>query len=92
MTGENGGVSHIVERTGRHDVAVTLQDQRLSGVGVGSISADHRARSGKIMLDRTEAAQVLQLLRIDMPVVHLVATLAQEVADHVLARPFGTAR
>ena len=44
------------------------------------------------MLDRTEAAQILQILDVDMPIVDLIAALAQEVADHVLARPFGAAR
>ena len=43
------------------------------------------------MLDRTEAAQILQIVDVDMPVVDLVAALAQEIADHVLARPFGAA-
>ncbi|MEY9285302.1 hypothetical protein ABIA03_006494 [Bradyrhizobium yuanmingense] len=44
------------------------------------------------MLDRTEAAQILQILDVDMPVVDLVAAFAQEIADHVLAwslRPAG---
>jgi len=48
---------------------------------------DHRARFGKIMLDRAEAAQVPEIIDIDMPVVDLVTALAQEIADHVLARP-----
>ena len=43
------------------------------------------------MLDRAEAAQILQVLDVDMPVVDLVAALAQEIADHVLARPLGAA-
>ena len=43
------------------------------------------------MLDRTEAAQILQIVDVDMPVVDLVAALAQEIADHVLTRPFGAA-
>src|SRR4051794_12727743 len=43
------------------------------------------------MRDRTKAAQVLQILDIDMPVVDLIAALAQEIADHVLARPLGAA-
>lgn len=43
------------------------------------------------MLDWTEAAQILQILDIDMPVVDLIAALAQQIADHVLARPFGAA-
>jgi hypothetical protein len=43
------------------------------------------------MLDRAEAAQVFQIIDIDMPVIDLIAALAQEIADHVLARPFGAA-
>ncbi len=43
------------------------------------------------MLDRAEAAQILEVVDIDMPVVDLVAALAQEIADHVLARPFRAA-
>ena len=43
------------------------------------------------MLDRAKAAQVFQIVDIDMPVVDLVAALPQEIADHVLARTFGTA-
>ncbi len=43
------------------------------------------------MLDPTEAAQILQIPDIDMPIVDLIAALAQEVADHVLARPLGAA-
>ena len=43
------------------------------------------------MLDRAKAAQVLQIVDIDMPVVDLVAALPQEIADHVLARTFGAA-
>ena len=43
------------------------------------------------MLDRAEAAQILQIVDVDMPVVDLIAALAQEIADHVLARPFGAA-
>ena len=41
------------------------------------------------MRDRPEAAQILQLIDIDMPVVDLIAALAQQIADHVLARPLG---
>src|SRR4051794_33011919 len=41
------------------------------------------------MLDRTEAAQVFQVIDIDVPVVDLVAAPAQEIADHVLARTLG---
>ena len=44
------------------------------------------------MLDRTDAAQTLQFIDIDMPIVDLVAPLPQQVAHHVLARPFSTAR
>jgi hypothetical protein len=42
------------------------------------------------MLDRAEAAQILQIVDIDVPVIDFVAALAQEVSDHVLAWPFGT--
>ena len=40
------------------------------------------------MLDRTESAHIPEIVDIDMPVVDLVAALPQEIADHVLARPF----
>ena len=43
------------------------------------------------MLDRAEAAQILQVVDVDMPVVDLIAALAQQIADHVLARPFRAA-
>ena len=43
------------------------------------------------MLDRAETAQIPEIVDIDMPVVNLVAALPQEIADHVLTRPFGTA-
>src|SRR3954453_10867345 len=43
------------------------------------------------MLDRAEAAQVLEIIDIDVPVVDLIAALAQQIADHVLARTFGAA-
>jgi hypothetical protein len=43
------------------------------------------------MLDRTEAAQILEIVDVDMPVVDLVAALPKEIADHVLARPLGAA-
>src|ERR1700687_2343047 len=43
------------------------------------------------MLDRAEAAQIPEVVDIDMPVVDLVAALPQEIADHVLARPFRAA-
>ena len=38
------------------------------------------------MFDRPEAAQILQIVETDMPVVDLVAAPAQEIADHVLTR------
>ena len=41
------------------------------------------------MLNRSEPAQILEVVDIDMPVVDLVAALAQEIADHVLARSLG---
>src|SRR4051794_4685700 len=44
------------------------------------------------MLDRAEAGQVLEIIDVDVPVVDLVAALAQQIADHVLARTFGAAR
>ena len=34
------------------------------------------------MLDRAEAAQILEIVDVDVPVIDLIATLAQEVADH----------
>src|SRR5882757_6244650 len=43
------------------------------------------------MLDRAEAAQVLEIIDIDMPVVDLVAAPAQQIADHDLARTFSAA-
>jgi hypothetical protein len=43
------------------------------------------------MLDRPKTAQIFQLVDIDMPIVDLVAAPPQEIADHVLARPFGAA-
>jgi hypothetical protein len=43
------------------------------------------------VLDRAIAAQILEIIEIDMPVIDLIAALAQQVADHVLARPFGAA-
>src|SRR5215210_1045138 len=42
------------------------------------------------MFDWSEAAQVFQLIDVDMPVVDLVAALAQKISDHVLARSFRT--
>src|SRR5262249_5658201 len=81
-----------VERACRHHVAVALQDQRLSRVGRRPVSSDHAARPGKIVRDRAVAAQIPEVLEIEMPVVDLIAALAQEITDHVLARPFRTAR
>src|SRR4051794_22279018 len=43
------------------------------------------------MLDRAKPAQVLEIVDFDMPVVDLVAALAQQIADHVLARSFRAA-
>src|ERR1700704_2395231 len=43
------------------------------------------------MLDRAEAAQILEIVEIDVPVVDLVAAPAQQIADHVLARTFRAA-
>src|ERR1700731_2601888 len=43
------------------------------------------------MLDRAEATQIPEFPDIDVPVVDLVAALAQEITDHVLARPFRAA-
>ena len=43
------------------------------------------------MFNRAEAAQVFQGIEIDAPVVDLIAAPAQEIADHVLARPFRAA-
>ena len=43
------------------------------------------------MLDRGIATQILEVVEIDMPVVDLITALAQEIADHVLARTFGAA-
>ena len=43
------------------------------------------------MFDRAKAAQIPEIMEIDVPVVDLVAALAQQVSDHVLARPLGAA-
>src|SRR5712664_4045050 len=43
------------------------------------------------MLDRAEAAQILEIVDVDMPVVDLAAALPQQIPDHVLARPLGAA-
>ena len=90
-TGENGGVSHMSSGP----VGTTSQwPCRISDFPAllcGTVGSDHGARPGKIMLDRAEAAQILEVVDVDMPVVDLVAALAQEIADHVLARPFRAA-
>src|SRR5665647_3291820 len=82
-------VPHL-QRPGRHHVAMALQDQRFSLVAPWTVGSDHGARPGKIMLDRAETAQIPEIVDIDMPVVNLVVALPQEIADHVLTRPFGT--
>src|ERR1700733_7569611 len=43
------------------------------------------------MLDRAEAAQVLEIVKVDVPVVDLIAAPAQQIADHVLTRAFSAA-
>ena len=43
------------------------------------------------MLDRAETSQILEVVDVDMPVVDFVASLAQQIGDHVLARPFRAA-
>ena len=43
------------------------------------------------MRDRAVAAQVFQIVDIDVPVVDFIAAPAQEIADHVLARPLRAA-
>src|SRR5260370_35389426 len=72
-------------------MAMALEDLRATGIGERPISADYRARLVKIMLDRPKTAQIFQVGDIDMPIVDLVAALPQEIADHVLARPFRAA-
>ena len=74
-----------VQRTGRNDVAMALHDQRPSRVTRRPIGADDGARLGKIMFDRPKAAQILQIVDVDMPIVDLVGALAQEIGDHILA-------
>jgi hypothetical protein len=81
-----------VERTGRHDIAMALQDQRASGLLRRTIGSDHCAGAREIGLDRSIAGQRLQVVLIDDPVVGLVAALAQQAREHVLARPFLAAR
>ncbi len=92
MTGANGGVSHISSGPAGTTSQWPCRISDLPGLLAGPIGADHRAGAREIVLDRTEAAQVLQVVLIDDPVIHLVAALAQQAADHVLARPFGAAR
>src|SRR5438067_8213778 len=70
---------------------MALQDQRLSANRGRSVRADHGTRLGEVMLDRTEAAQIFQLVEVDMPIVDLVAALPQEIAHHVLAWAFRAA-
>src|SRR3981081_2916151 len=43
------------------------------------------------MLDRSEAAHILQIVDLDMPVIDLITALPQQIADHVLTRAFGAA-
>ena len=50
------------------------------------------ASLGEIVLDRAKAAQILEVLDIDVPIVDFVAAFAQEVGHHVLARAFRAAR
>ena len=80
-----------LERSGRHHVAMTLQDQRFPRTACGPVCADHRARFRKIMFDRAEPAQILEIVDVDMPVVDLVAALPQKITDHVLAWPLRAA-
>src|SRR5947209_17136266 len=70
---------------------MALQDQRLSANCSRPVGADHGTRLGEVMLDRTEAAQIFQLVEVDMPIVDLVAALPQEIAHHVLAWAFRAA-
>src|SRR5258708_21790066 len=70
---------------------MALQDQRSAGIALGAIGADRGGRLGKVVLDRAEAAQTLQSVDVDMPVVDLIAALPQQIAAHVLARPLGAA-
>ena len=75
-----------VERAGRHDVAMALEDERSPGFLCGPIGPDHGAGAREIGLDRTVAGQVLEIFLIDDPVVDLVSALAQQSRHHVLAR------
>ena len=81
-----------VERAGRHDVAMALEDERSPGLLCGPIGPDDGAGAREISLDRTVAGQVLEVVLIDDPVVDLVAALAQQPRHHVLARRFLAAR
>src|SRR3954451_135158 len=85
------GFPHF-KRSGRHHVAMALQDQRVACVARRPIGADHRAGFREIMFNRAEAAQIFQIVDIDMPIIDLVIALPQKVADHVLARSFRAAR
>jgi hypothetical protein len=80
-----------LQRSGRDHVAMALQDQGFAGVVRRPVGADHGARFRKIMLDRTEAAQIPEIVDVDVPIVDLVTALPQEIADHVLAWSFGAA-
>jgi hypothetical protein len=71
---------------------MALEDQRFARLGFGPVRADHSAGLRKIVLDGPEAAQILEVVDLDVPVVDLVSARAQEVADHVLAWPLRTAR
>ena len=81
-----------LERAGRDHVAMALQDQRFAALGGRAVGAHHRAGAGEVVLDRAEAAQILEVVDVDMPVVDLIAAFAQEIAHHVLARAFRAAR
>src|SRR5215472_13310115 len=81
-----------VQRTGRNDIAMALHDQRLSRVARRPVGADDGAGPGKIVFYRPKATQTLQIVDIDMPIVDLVAALAQEIGDHVLAWSLRTPR
>src|SRR3954467_2194188 len=80
-----------LERPSRNHIAMALQDERLPCDLSRTVGADHSACLGKIMLDRTEATQTLQLVNFDMPVVDLITPLPQKIANHILARSFGSA-
>ena len=65
---------------------MTLQNQRFPTLLPARMS-DHRARFRKIMFDRAEPAQILEIVDVDMPVVDLVAALPQKITDHVRHGP-----